>query len=240
MLQRSAITGAARTAIAAMALLAAMVLGLGLAPLGANAAPADVASTHAYIRANDAFVRETYARVGSTQASIAGLNRKLGRECRGAGGGSPQNEESQKLSYEVSGALWSVSYGADAGPIRAFAQAVRPLRWSNPKLTRIAQGYARSLRELAALALPNLCGDVRAWSASGFRVVPATTIRFDRHVEAIAGHTIPPRLLSPYEQSADRGVLERTSRLEAKLEHIEVVTGFSDWASLLETLGLNQ
>jgi hypothetical protein len=32
----------------------------------------------------------------------------------------------------------------------------------------------------------------------------------------------------------------RTTNLEAKLEHTETVTGFNDWDSLLETLGLNQ
>lgn len=228
-----------RRPIAVLAALA-LVLALGLAPAQAVAAPVDVASTHAYIQANYAFVRASEARAGSTQASILNLNRKLGRECRDAGAGSPQNEDSQKASYEVAGALWSVSYGADAGPIRAFAEAVRPLRWTSSKLTRIAQGHARSLQELATLPLPNLCGDVHAWSASGFQTIPATTISFDRHVESIEGHTIPARLLAPYEQATDRGALQQTTRLETKLEDTETVTGFNDWDRLLETLGLHQ
>jgi hypothetical protein len=223
-----------------IAVLVLAVLVLGLAPARAIATPQDIASTHAYIQANFAFARASEARVGTTQASIVRLKRQLGRECRDAGAGSPQNEESQKLSYEVAGALWSVSYGADAGPIRAFARVVRPLRWSNPKLTRIAQGYASSLQALAALPMPNLCGDVRAWSASGFRTIPATTIRFDQHVESITGHTIPPRLLIPYEHPADRSILERTTRVEIKLEHTETEAGVGDWFSLLETLGLSQ
>jgi hypothetical protein len=216
------------------------VLVLGLAPAKAIATPQDVASTHAYIQANFAFVRESEARVRTTQASIVRLDHKLGRECPHAGAGSLQNEEAQKLSYEVVGALWSVSYGADAGPIHVFDRAVRPLRWTNHKLTRIAQGYAKSLVELAALPMPNLCGDVRAWSTSGFRTIPATTISFDRHAESIEGHSIPPRLLAPYEQPGDRGILESTTRLEKKLESTETVTGFNDWDQLLETLGLHQ
>jgi len=216
------------------------VLALGLVPARALATPQDAASTHAYIVANFALARASQARAQIAQAATVRLTRNLARACRDAGAGSPQNEESQKVSYEAAGALWSVTYGADAGPIGAFVRAVKPLRWTNPKLTRMAQDYARSLHELATLPLPDLCTDVRAWSASGFRTIPAATIRFDRYVESIEGHTIAPRLLAPYERPADRGIVERTTRLEIQLEHTETVTGFNDWDSLLEALGLNQ
>ncbi len=216
------------------------LLALGLAPATALATPQDVASTHAYIVANYAFAQASEAKAGTAQADVIRLDRKLGRECANAGKGSPQNEEAQKVSYEVAGAIWSVTYGADAGPIDTFLRAVKPLRWSNPRLTRIEQGYAKSLRGLGALPLPHVCNDVRAWSASSFQTIPAPTISFDRHVESLEGHTIPPRLLAPYEQPADRSILARTTSLETKLEHAETVTGFNDWDSLLETLGLNQ
>lgn len=221
-------------------LITALVLGL-LAPATASATSLDdVAATHAYIVANSAFVRASEARVRSTQVRIVGFKRKLGRECPNAGAGSPQSEEGHKLSYEVAGALWSLSYGADAAPIHTFAAAVRPLRWSNGKLTRIAAAYAKSLLELAALPLPHICADVRAWSASGFHTVPAATLAFDRRAEAIEGHSISPRLLAPYEQPADRGTLEQTTRLESKLEGTELGAGMNDWNKLLETLGLQQ
>ncbi|MFI5010514.1 MAG: hypothetical protein ACHQDY_09595 [Solirubrobacterales bacterium] len=216
------------------------VLLLALAPVIAPAAPLDAASTHAYIRANFAFAQASEARQGVAQAGAVHMIERFGRECRDAGAGSPQNEEAQKLSYEVAGALWSATYGADAGPIGVFVRAVGPLRWSNPTLTRRAHAYAKSLHELATLPVPDLCGDVHAWRASGFQTIPATTARFDRHVESIEGHTIAPRLLAPYERPSDRGILERTTRLETKLEHAETITGFDDWDSLLETLGLNQ
>lgn len=216
------------------------VLALGLMPASAIATPQDSASTHAYVVANFALARAAEASVAFTEARVSRLNQKLGQECPKAGAGSPQNDESQKASYEVAGALWSISYGAVAGPIRTFARAVKPLRWSNPKLTRRAQAYARSLSELAALPLPNLCGDVRTWSASGFRTIPAITLAFDQHVESIEGHTIPTKLLTPYERPADKSILARTTRLETKLEHTETVVGFNEWDTLLETLGLNQ
>lgn len=215
-------------------------LALGLAPATALATSQDVASTHAYIVANYAFTQASQAKAGVAQTDVIRLKRKLGRECANVGKGAPQNEEAQKVSYEVAGAIWSVTYGTDVGPIDAFVRAVKPLRWSNPQLTRMAQGYAKSLRGLAALPLPHLCSDVRTWSASGFQTIPAPTISFDRHVESLEGHTIPARLLAPYEQPADRSALARTTNIETKLEHAETVTGFNDWDALLETLGINQ
>jgi hypothetical protein len=223
-----------------LALAATPVLALAEAPASALATPQDAAATRAYIEANFTFAQASQATAAIAQAATVRLTGRLARECRDAGAGSPQNEESQKLSYEAAGALWSVTYGADAGPIGAFVRAVAPLRWSNPRLTRAARSYTRSLHELATLALPDLCADVRTWSAGGFRTIPATTIRFDKYVESIEGHTIAPRLLAPYERPGDRSIVERTTRLETKLEHTETVTGFNDWDTLLEALGLNQ
>jgi hypothetical protein len=217
------------------------VLAFGVTPSAtALAAPQDVSSTHAYIRANYALTLATKAKVKAAQGNIEDVIHKLGQECPKLGAGSPQNEESQHLSYEVVVALWSASYTTDAGPIRTFASAVRHLRWSNPKLTRMAQHYATDLRELAALKTPHICGDVTAWKESGFKTAPADTTRLDRRVEAIEPKTIPTPLLAPYEQPADRAILATTTRIEIQLQKIETVQGFDDWDQALETVGLSQ
>lgn len=213
---------------------------LTLAPASAAATPQDVASTHAYIRADYALARTSEAKVKPALASVSRYIHRIGQECPHAAAGSPQNEESQLMSNEAAGALWSVAYGTAIGPIRTFAHRVRPLRWSNPRITALARGYSKSLLQLATLGLPDLCTDVRAWTASGFRTIPATTIRFDRYMEPIEAHAVPARLLVPYEQPADRPLIAIVSRLETKLEHIETVVGFNEWDSLLETVGLNQ
>jgi hypothetical protein len=226
---------------------AVALLTLALIPAAASAAPRhkavkrqDRVSTHAYIQANFALERAADASIAPTEAAAALLNQKLGQECPQAAAGSPQNAESQKASYEVAGALWSISYGDVAGPISTFAQAVKPLHWSNPKITRIAQHYATSLTELAALPMPNICADDRAWSASGYHTLPTPLLSFVQHAESIEGHTIPPRLLAPYERPSDRAVVASTSRLETQLEHAESLAGFTAWDTVLETLGLNQ
>lgn len=216
------------------------LLVLAMAPATTSATPGDIASTHAYIRANYAFARATVAAIKAAQANIEAVNQKFSHECPKVGAGSPQNEASQQLSYEVVVALWSASYGTDAGPIRTFVNAVKRLKWSNHRLAHIAHNYASSLRELATLPMPDICGDVRAWAASGFKSIPATTTQLVRRVEGIEGKTIPLSLLAPYEQPGDRGIAATTERLETKLQGTETVVGFNDWDQLLETLGLNQ
>jgi hypothetical protein len=215
-------------------------LALAVAPVRAIATPQDIVATHAYIQANYALARTGVARIGAAQSNIERLNGKLRRDCAQAGAGSPQNEASQPMSYEVAVALWSVAYGTNAGPIRRFAAVVRRLRWRDHRITRSAQNYATSLSDLANLPLPDLCGDVRAWKASGFHTIPATSARLVSRVEAIEPKTVPPRLLLAYERGADMSILARTTGLETKLRDTEIGAGSTDWDLLLETLGLNQ
>src|ERR1700691_4650813 len=92
----------------------------GVAPATAVATPQDIASTHAYIRANYALNPAPQEKVKGARTSMEAKIHKLGQECPKLGVGSPQNEESQHLSYEVVGALWSASYTTDPGPLRPF------------------------------------------------------------------------------------------------------------------------
>lgn len=138
----------------------AVVLIVGLAPAGAVAAPSDVSTTHNYLAANYAFLHAVRASEHAANTNVAKLNRTLASECPSVGAGAPQNEEAQHMSYEVAGALWATLYHTDAKAVQAFIRAVRPLKWSNGKITHIAQAYVRSLRELATLASPDLCGDI--------------------------------------------------------------------------------
>jgi hypothetical protein len=216
------------------------LLALVVAPAAAIASSGDAAATRSYIEANFKLTRAAEASVAPVQAKIVAFDAQLGSECPKAGEGGPENDESQKVSHEAADALWSLSYGADVDSIRAFAKTVGSLHWSNPNLTSTARHYAKTLEGLAALPLPNLCANVREWKVSDFRTIPAATLQLDERAEALEGHTIPPRLLAPYERPADRGIVAQTTRLETKLEHTETVVGFSDWDMLLETLGLNQ
>jgi hypothetical protein len=218
----------------------AAVLTIGLVPASASATPRDVASTHAYVVAGYAALRATVTTWSSVEASVHKLNLRFRAECPNVGVGSPQSEEEQKLSYEVAGALWATGYHTDAKIVRTFVKAVSPLRWSNPAITRAAHRFIKGLREMTGLAVPDLCGDVRAWSAGGFNTVPSSTEHYVRHVEAIEVKEVPRRLLAPYVQPSDRGLVARAERLAIRFEELEIGRGQDDWNMLLETLALNQ
>lgn len=215
-------------------------VGAGLVPASAAASPQDVTSTHAYLEANYAVLHSVVSGWPADEAKVKALDQKIHGECPSAGAGSPQSEEAQKLSTEVVGALWATVYDANAKAIQRFVKTVGSLRWSNASITHGVRHYTQGLREMVALQVPNLCGDVRSWSAVGFKAAPASTEQFDRHVEAIEVKEPSQRLLAPYEQASDKGLVARVAHLAMRYSELEFSRGQSDWNMLLETLALNQ
>jgi hypothetical protein len=217
-----------------------VVLAVAVAPATAGATSRDVASTHTYLAASYRVLHAAVSTWSSVEASIHRLDLRLHAECPNAGAGSPQNEEEQKLSYEAAGALWATGYHTDAAIVRTYVNALNRLTWSNPEITRDARRLARGLLEMAALRVPDICADVRAWHADGFGAMPSDVVPYDQHVEAIDIHEIPRRLLTPYVQPADRGLRERVEHLATRFEELEFMRGQADWIALLEVVGLNE
>jgi hypothetical protein len=213
---------------------------LAAASASASSSRRDVSSTHAALEAAYRSLRAIVSSWPAVEASLHGLDQKFAAECPDVGAGSPQNEPEQKLSYEVAGALWATGYHTDAKIAQAFIRAVGPLSWTNPALTRRARKFIRGLREMIALPVPDLCGDVRSWTASGYRTIPASTLRFDQHVEAIEVEVPSPHILLPYIQPSDRPLLTRVERLITRFEELEFTTGQREWIRLLGVVGLNE
>jgi hypothetical protein len=221
------------------------VLAITLASLLASAfvqsaAASDVSATHAYIAANYALAKIGVANINTEQAQVQALNTSLQQQCPLAGKGAPPLEVTQPVSHEVVAALWSLVYHVNAGPIATFVAKAKHLRWSNARTTRIAARYARSLHEMATLPTPNLCEDVRAYAASGFRAAPASSVQISEHAESIELNPVPARLLRPFERGSDASVFAKTLKLEEKLEEQEFSFGQTDWLELLSTLDLPQ
>jgi len=222
------------------AVIVAVALALALTPATALAAPRDTASTGTYLAAAATDLRAAIASMPTIEANVDALDRGYAAECPRVAAGSIQDEAADPMTYEVAGALWSTAYRTDAKIAQAFDQAVKPLRWSNAKITRDVVGYAASLQELSVLAPPDLCADMRAWSATGFETIPASTTQFDRRVEAIEGHPPPLSLLAPYEGPAQRGMAARVASLEARFEALEGELSQKWFDMTLETLALPQ
>ena len=215
-----------------------VMLTLAMAPSSALASSQDVAATHRAIVAGYALAHAGVATINIAQSKIESFNRKLAAECPGVGNGTPETEASQPMSYEVAVALWSIAYGSAAGPIKTFAKAIRPLRWTSARVNRVARSFVANLTALATIPLPDLCGDVRAWTAGGFTNIPRQVAELDRRVEPLELPEIPWSLVAPYVRRGDAGLLAYIRRAERKIAEAEFVLGQNDWYQVLHTLGL--
>jgi hypothetical protein len=218
----------------------AVVLAATIAPASATAAPRDVASTHAYLTATYEVLHAAVSTWPTVESSIHKLDLRLRAECPNAGAGSPENEEAEKLSYEVVGALWATGYQTYTATVRTYASTLNRLTWSNPKITRDDRRLARGMVEMTTLRVPDICADVRAWRADGFGAAPSNVEPYDQHVEAIDIQEIPRGLLAPYVQPADKSLSKRVEHLATRFEELEFMRGQADWITLLQAVGLNE
>jgi hypothetical protein len=223
-------------------------LALAMAPASAlakagtkvtKAKKSDIAATKAYIAADYALVHTARTNMLAGEAALEELRNKIGAECPMAAAASPENEAAEKLSNEVIGTMGVAFIRSDTQAVAAFIDAVAPLHWSNPKLTRKAVTYAAKLKVLAALSAPDLCGDVRAWAASGYRTLRPSTAQFDQIYLAndVGIGEVPAHLLAPYEDRAERITLQHTAKFENELVDAEA-RAVEPWSKILDSLDL--
>lgn len=205
----------------------------------ATALASNASATSEYLAADYAMVHTARSYLARAEAAPLLVLAQVKRECPQAAAGSPQNPESTEMSYEVIGAMVLHAYHLDVPGLRSFLARVAHLHWSNAGLTNAVRGYAAKIRVLAGLAPPNLCGDIHAWDASGYRTLPPATVHFDAlftpNWVAIGEQ---PSGLRAYESSADRAVAARSSALESELTEGEAraVESYSKIMNELEVL----
>jgi hypothetical protein len=222
-------------------LLVVSVFAVLAAPTGAVAASSqDVSAARKVLTAGYAALSTVIRTWPRLEASLHELDRRFSGECPAVGVGSPQNEPEQRLSYEVAGALWATGYHTDAPILRKFIHEVSGLTSSDPALNRRMHRFLNGLNEMMALSVPEVCADVRAWTASGYRTIPSSTLRFDAHVEAINVEIPSPKLADPYLVPSDRALVPKLEHLITRFDELEFSTGQNYWDTLLETLSLNQ
>jgi hypothetical protein len=229
----------------ATSLLRALLVGIAVAcsaPVAAAdaAGGGNVAATQTALTASYRALNAIVSTWPAEEASFQRLDNQLAGECPDVGVGSPQNEPEQKLSYEVIGALWATGYRQNEQIVDAFIATTSSLRWSDPALTDRIHKLITGLREMIAEPVPALCTDVRAWAAGGFQTIPASTLQFDRHMEAINVEIPSPKPFARYADAADRGLIPRIEHLRGRFEELEIGTGLDYWDTLLATLGLHQ
>jgi hypothetical protein len=225
-----------RAAMTALAI--AAMAGLAAAPAPAAANPSDAASTQTYLQGNYTVVRYFTSHIPAVKGEISSVLTGVQRECPLAAAESPENVDSEQLSNEVIGTMVTTVTQHNVPYILRAVRAAEPLRWSNSALTRTVQAYVAQAKALTKLAVPHLCADVKAWVASDFQTLPASTASFaPRFMAAWVAPGFLPAALAAYETPAEKTLARRTAQLEqrwAEFEAAEVET----WAEIMNELVL--
>lgn len=222
-----------------LALIPASLVALALAPAPAIATSADVSATQAYVRANYALVSSAHAKIGLADTILQSLLQRVRSECPKIAAGSPQDTDSEALTFELVGEMRLAATRPNAGAVAKFARAVAPLRWSNARLTQAVRSYSRQLRKQSLLAVPDVCAEVRAWVASGFHALPEGTRRFNLALPDYVGMgMLPSALIAPFVTSGQRSVLQRTRHLEDDIIEFESFA-VETWGQIMDELALN-
>lgn len=191
------------------------------------------------MRANYALVASAHAKQRAAEAALQSLLARVRRECPNVVAGSPQNEASEKLTAELIGAMRLGAIAPSAKAIAIYSRAVAGLRWSNGALTRSVHTYARELLAQSRLAVPDFCGELRAWKASGYATLPPGTLRFDHAYYAVyvGIGLLPTRQLAPSLGAAQRGLVQRTLQLENDVIEFEA-QAVETWGEIMNAAGL--
>jgi hypothetical protein len=223
------------------ALLLALLLALAALPAAAIASPADISTTRTFLTANYALGRSAQAHQSAAKHAISRYMSQLSQGCRGVAAGSPENTDAEQLSHESVVALIVLSYRADPAGIAAFSHAVSGLHWSDPKVNRTVHRYIARVLGLAKLQLPDVCGDVKAWVASGYQTLPASTTSIVKRYNTIeeGPGDVSRSLLAPYLQPDDARTFTLAQQLKRHLLELENNEGAADWAKILELMKLN-
>lgn len=222
-----------------LVVLLTVVVALVGAPASALGASGDVTTTQRYIQANYTLVQAASAKIKTAEAALQTVLHQVSGECPNAAANSPQNADSTQLSNEVIGAIVLAAYHTDIPAGTNFIRAAKGLRWTNRALTSTVQSYVGKLKVLTTLAAPNVCADVRAWVASGYRTLPASTAHFDDQFMPnwVAIGELPD-LLTPYERPGQAAILRRTNQFEAQLTETEANAGVETWDQTMNKLVL--
>ena len=142
--------------------------------LGANA---NVVTTSRYLRAEQIFVRARAVDLTAAHTAAQALVAQVRAECPAVILGAP-DEENMWVSGELGDAVQVAFARADRRALLAFVRQTRQLRWTSRHLTVLVRARAKIQEARVSLVLPHVCSDLRAWTESGYRVVPASTKTF--------------------------------------------------------------
>lgn len=211
-----------RTRALVVGLALAIALALIAAPgwsAGSNRRALNVGSTGSLIGDYATMIN---ARVAALPTGTMLINRyvaAIGQHCSGVLGAAPMSgSEAEAIGGEISGAIGVKMIDPVRPAMLQFVHSVGDLLWSDANLAHAVGRFAGAVLAYARLPSPNLCGDLRAWKASGYKTVPGSTGKFNAEVSADdrqQSTAIPGQALAPYETKADSAAAAAASATAA-------------------------
>jgi hypothetical protein len=154
-------------------------------PMIAVASDRAVVST--YVRAAASFAQAQAGLTGKSVAAMEAEGANIEHGCRSVLSGAPRDRQSQEIAEEITGAVLFSAAGPDHSAMLRFAHSISDLHWSDPRIARLVRAQADEERTIASLPLPDVCGDVRAWAASGYHTLSAQTTVYVKRIGSIGG-----------------------------------------------------
>jgi hypothetical protein len=162
--------------------------------------PGDVAATRAYLLDRRAYENATKGQRPADEASVRALVASVVGQCPNVLAGAPRNRALSEFGQEILAQVTHALAEPERSTTIAFARQVERLKWSNTKLTYFVHGEAAESRANAEIVPPELCSDARAFAASGFQTVSASTTLFLRHFNEANGKVV---IVSPENPSGE-------------------------------------
>jgi hypothetical protein len=214
-------------------------------------APQDRAATRALLEARYVYEQALLAGAPASRAAEERFARTLSGECPGvladAPNGAPralleslqrprsprQVGEANRENVQLSDLQGELSLGLDLPLIETdrqaaatYARIVRSLRWSNTAVTVLERANAAELEWESQRAPPNVCADMRAWVASGYKTLsPATkTLIREREAVIISALHVLSKPISSFE-SSDPLLAYEGPREKALARKVDVLEG---------------
>jgi len=214
--------------------------------------PQDSTATREYLQARYALAQAVIENLPAQRALVQALAAQIAGECPGALTAAPrlgapessnstssaspssagwarkfaerrrQEEQSNDLAGELDQAFAVTAVTADRRAVQVFIDTVKPLRWSEPAVTQQLMTELRAGEETLRRTVPDVCQDMRAWAASGFKTLPTSTKAWvserDAHdtvaERSVSRYSVPlTSVLVRYENAEDKTIITKTKQL---------------------------
>jgi hypothetical protein len=249
-----------RLALAVSLLLALGAVGAmaPLAPAAVRSRPgspaakrADRRATERYLEAQYAFARAILANRARADAASSAYAARVGGECPGVMAGAPdfaalfesktkptparlsEFHQYVRLTGELIGDVFDEWFSVDREAAHVAAEALRPLRWSKARITRMVRQDRVELEALVPASLSDICAQLRAWVASGYRTLPPGVAES----EALDGTSSTPSTSSEAEGPSLEKLLARTEGPKQRALSKRIQRLKNRFAAALEPVG---